>query len=51
MEPVIVASVPTLPALVLLLIPFHDEPGAAGTCDHLAGGRPAPAVTAFTATT
>ncbi|MEU4539143.1 SdpI family protein [Streptosporangium sp. NPDC023825] len=39
MEPVIVASVLTLPALALLLIPFHDESGAADTRNHLAGFR------------
>ncbi|MEU8378226.1 SdpI family protein [Streptosporangium sp. NPDC048865] len=39
MEPVIIASVLTLPALALLLIPFHDESGATDTRDHLAGLR------------
>ncbi|MEV0754070.1 SdpI family protein [Streptosporangium sp. NPDC050280] len=39
MDPVIMTSVLTLPALALLLIPFHDESGATDTRNQLAGLR------------
>ncbi len=39
MGPILMTAILTLPALAVLLIPFHDESGAADTRNSLAGLR------------